>query len=82
MSRRIVPVLALLVCGLSVAACGYSTGDRAASGGLLGAGGGAAIGAVTGGSPLTGALIGGAAGAVAGGVTSPNTVNLGRPAWR
>jgi osmotically inducible lipoprotein OsmB len=82
MSRRIIPALALLGFGLAVAACGYSPGDRAASGGLLGAGGGAAIGAITGGSPLTGALIGGAAGAVAGGVSSPNTVNLGRPAWR
>jgi hypothetical protein len=82
MSRRIAPALALLACVLSLAACGYSTGDRAASGGLIGAGGGAALGAVTGGSPLTGALLGGAAGAVAGGVSSPNSVNLGRPAWR
>jgi osmotically inducible lipoprotein OsmB len=82
MSRRIAPALTLLICGLSLAACGYSTGDRAASGGLIGAGGGAALGAVTGGSPLTGALLGGAVGAVAGGVSSPNSVNLGRPTWR
>lgn len=68
--------------GLSLAACGYSRGDRAASGGLIGAGTGATIGAVTGGNPLTGAVIGGAVGAVGGAVTSPDTVNLGRPVWR
>jgi osmotically inducible lipoprotein OsmB len=82
MSRRVVPALILMACGLSLAACGYSPGDRAVSGGMIGAGGGAALGAVTGGSALTGALLGGAVGAVAGGVTSPNAVNLGRPAWR
>jgi len=67
---------------LGLAACGQSTGDRAASGGLLGAGAGAAIGAVTGGSPLTGALIGAGVGAVGGAVTKSDDVNLGRPAWR
>jgi osmotically inducible lipoprotein OsmB len=40
--------------------------QRALSGGAIGAGGGAAIGAITGGSPLTGALIGGAGGAAIG----------------
>jgi hypothetical protein len=72
----------LAALGLGLAGCGYSTGDRAASGGLLGAGAGAAVGAVTGGSPLTGALIGGGIGAVGGAVTSHNDVNLGRPVWR
>ena len=67
---------------LGLTACGYNTGDRAVSGGLIGAGTGAAIGAVTGGSPLTGALIGGGVGAVGGAITSPDNVNLGRPAWR
>ncbi len=79
MYRGTTMTLALLGLGVALAGCGYSTGDRAASGGLLGAGTGAAIGAVTGGSPLTGALIGGAVG---GAVTNPNDVNLGRPAWR
>ncbi len=82
MYRGTTMTLALLGLGVALAGCGYSTGDRAASGGLLGAGTGAAIGAVTGGSPLTGALIGGAVGAVGGAVTSPNDVNIGRPAWR
>jgi hypothetical protein len=67
---------------LCLAGCGYSPGDRAASGGLIGAGAGAAIVAATGGAPLVGALVGGAVGAVGGAVTSPNTVNLGKPVWR
>jgi osmotically inducible lipoprotein OsmB len=75
-------MLVLASLGLAMAGCGYSTGDRAASGGLIGAGTGAAVGAVTGGSPLTGALIGGGIGAVGGAVTSGNDINLGRPVWR
>jgi hypothetical protein len=74
--------ISLAALGLVVVACGYSPGDRAVSGGLLGAGTGAAVGAVTGGNAGTGALIGGAIGAVGGAATSPNTVNLGRPVWR
>lgn len=56
---------------LSVAACGQSPGTRAVTGGLLGAGAGAAVGAATGGNAGTGALIGGGLGAVGGAVTSP-----------
>jgi osmotically inducible lipoprotein OsmB len=82
MSRSVATTPVLAGLGPALAGCGYSTGDRAASGGLLGAGGGAGIAAVTGGSPLTGALIGGAAGAVGGAVTSHNDIDLGRPIWR
>ena len=82
MSRGIAKTLVLVGFGLALAGCGYSPGDRAASGGLIGAGAGAAVGAVTGGSPLTGALIGGGIGAVGGAVTSPDAVNFGRPVWR
>jgi len=67
---------------LGLAGCGRSPGDRAVSGGLIGAGGGAAIAAMTGGAPLVGAAVGAAVGAVGGAVTSPNTVDMGRPAWR
>jgi len=74
-------LMVALLC-LALAGCGYNRGERAASGGLLGAGGGAAIAAVTGGSPLTGALIGGGAGALGGALTSGRDVNLGRPVWR
>lgn len=82
MRRATTRSLIILALASGIAGCGYSPGDRAASGGLLGAGGGAAIAAVTGGSPLTGALIGGGAGALGGALTSGRDVNLGRPAWR
>jgi hypothetical protein len=66
----------------ALSACGYDRGDRIASGGLIGAGGGALVGAAVGGSPAIGALVGAGAGAVAGGATSGNDVNLGKPVWR
>jgi hypothetical protein len=72
----------LTLTALGLAGCGYSTGDRALSGGLLGAGAGAGISALTGGSVGTGALIGGATGAAGGALTSGRNANLGRPAWR
>ncbi len=71
-----------LVLASGLAGCGYSEGDRAASGGLLGAAGGAGVAALTGGSPLVGAAIGGAVGAVGGAATNGRDVNLGRPVWR
>ena len=85
MTRRTFRILAagravLLV--LPLAGCGYTPGDRALSGGLLGAGGGAAIAGLTGGAPLVGAAIGGAAGALGGALTSPHAVQLGEPVWR
>jgi hypothetical protein len=82
MSRFLTTTLVLSSLTLALAGCGQSTGDRAVSGGLLGAGAGAAVGAVTGGSAGTGALIGGAIGAVGGAATSPRNVDLGRPVWR
>jgi hypothetical protein len=66
---------------LVLAGCGTSTSDRALSGGLLGAGAGAAIGSVTG-SAGTGAVIGGVAGAALGAATSPCDLDLGNPVWR
>jgi osmotically inducible lipoprotein OsmB len=72
-----VPVMVL---SLALAGCGTSPGDRGLSGGLLGAGTGAAIGAMTG-SAATGALIGGLGGAAIGMLTSSDTINLGEPAW-
>ena len=56
---------------VSLAACGRDPGTRAVSGGLIGAGTGAAIGAATGGNAGTGALIGGGIGAVGGAATTP-----------
>ena len=82
MRRTVATGLVLAALAFGLAGCGYSPGDRAASGGLIGAGGGAAIAAITGGSPLVGAAIGGAAGAIGGAVTSGHDINLGRPIWR
>lgn len=80
---RWIPRAALLAAlAVGVVGCGYSPQNRAISGGLIGAGGGAAIAGITGGSPLTGALIGGGVGALGGALTSPHTVNLGRPVWQ
>ncbi len=69
--RKTMLTFTAAVLTLALAACGEEPGTRAATGGLLGAGTGAAVGAVTGGSPLTGALIGGGVGAVGGAVTAP-----------
>jgi hypothetical protein len=82
MRRGILMGVVLVPLALSLAGCGYNRSDRAVSGGLIGAGGGAAIAAVTGGSPLVGAAIGGGAGALGGALTSGNDINLGRPIWR
>ncbi|MDX2073767.1 MAG: YMGG-like glycine zipper-containing protein [Alphaproteobacteria bacterium] len=65
-----------------LAACGESAGDRALSGGAIGAGAGAVGGAVLGGSPATGAIVGGAVGAAAGGLTKKKDIDLGKPVWR
>ena len=82
MRRGIATCVVLIPVALGLAGCGYSRGDRALSGGLIGAGGGAAVAAVTGGSPLVGAAIGGGAGALGGALTSGHDINLGRPVWR
>lgn len=69
-----IPVLAATTLGL--AACGSSQGDRALSGGAIGAAAGAAGSALTGGSVLGGAVLGGAAGAVTGAVTDEDDIDL------
>jgi hypothetical protein len=66
---RKTPLLLLAAISLALAGCGNSTGSRAVTGGLLGAGAGAAIGS-TQGSAGTGALIGGGLGALAGAATA------------
>lgn len=71
---------AMLALGLT--ACGNTSGERALSGGGLGAAGGALVGGLAGGSMVGGALIGGAAGAIAGAVTDRDDVNLGKPIWK
>ena len=75
MRRYLVPGAVALSIALGLSACTdpYDPGQRAAGGGLLGAGAGAAIGGAAGGGrgALAGALIGGAVGAVGGAATTP-----------
>jgi osmotically inducible lipoprotein OsmB len=61
---------AMLVTGLALSGCGTTPGERAVSGGLLGAGTGAAFGSITG-NAGTGAVIGGVGGAAIGALTTP-----------
>ncbi|WP_372622000.1 YMGG-like glycine zipper-containing protein [Falsiroseomonas sp.] len=66
---RMAPLALLAALSLTLAACGSSPTSRAASGGLLGAGTGAAIGSMSG-NAGTGALIGGGVGALGGAATA------------
>ena len=80
--NRVLPATMLIAAlALGLTGCGTNPGDRAASGALLGAGGGAVLGAIGGNAGL-GALAGAGAGALAGGLTSSNDINLGKPIWR
>jgi osmotically inducible lipoprotein OsmB len=56
---------------LSVTACGDTWGQRAVTGGGIGAGSGALLGVATGFNPLLGAVVGGAGGAAIGAATTP-----------
>jgi len=72
-------LLAGTLCALTaLSACGQTQGERALSGGAMGAAAGAGVGALTGGSAVTGALIGGAAGAATGAMTDPDDINFDR----
>jgi osmotically inducible lipoprotein OsmB len=77
MQSRILRVAILIGVAVGLAGCGYSPGSRALSGGAIGAGAGAVIGAAAGGNPAMGALIGGGVGALGGALTSPSAINLG-----
>jgi hypothetical protein len=72
---------ACLAAALLLAGCGTNPGDRALSGSMLGAAGGAVIGAATG-SAATGAIIGAVGGAVVGAATDPCDLDLGKPFWK
>ncbi len=63
--------IALSAMALGLAACGDTWGQRAVTGGGIGAGSGALLGAVTPLGILPGALIGGAVGAGVGAATTP-----------
>ena len=62
---------------LTVSACGNTQGQRALSGGAIGAGTGAVGAALLNANPVTGAVIGGAVGAVTGAATDKKQIDLG-----
>jgi osmotically inducible lipoprotein OsmB len=70
--RSVTKLIGVGIITLGLAACGNSPGGRAVSGGLLGAGAGAGVGALTGGNAGTGALVGGGIGAAGGALTAPS----------
>jgi hypothetical protein len=70
--RDMEKIVVIAIVALTATACGHTNGTRAVTGGLIGAGGGAAIGGATGVGAGTGALIGGAGGAGIGALTTPN----------
>ena len=76
--QRSITLVAALGLVVALSACGETKGQRALSGGGIGAGVGAVGSALTGGSPWTGAVIGGAAGAATGALTDKDQINLDR----
>ncbi len=76
MRHAVLKATAGLIIAGALSGCGDQPGERALSGGVIGAGAGAIIGGAAG-APAAGALIGAGAGAVGGAATSPRQVNLG-----
>ena len=74
--KRITALTFISLMALSVAACGSTRGERAVSGGAIGAGVGAVGSAIVGGSVATGAAVGAAAGAVTGALTDKRQIDL------
>lgn len=66
--RKYIALAAILV---TATACGDTWGQRAVTGGGIGAGTGALLGVATGFNPLLGAVVGGAGGAAIGAATTP-----------
>jgi len=65
---RYIVLVAIL---FTATACGDTWGQRAVTGGGIGAASGAVLGAATGFNPLLGAVVGGAGGAAIGAATTP-----------
>lgn len=79
-AMKMVSMVAVVVIGAGLSACGHSEGDRALTGAGIGAGAGALGGAMVG-HPVGGALFGGAAGAATGALTESDDLNFGKPVW-
>lgn len=80
-SSKTLGIGAAMAALLALSACGTTPGDRALSGGLIGAGAGAAVGSLSG-NAGTGAALGALGGAAVGAVTDPCRLDLGDPYWR
>ena len=76
MSRSLL-ITCLGIAALGLSACGNTRGERALSGGGIGAGVGALGAGITGGNAVTGAVVGGAAGAATGALTDKDDIDLG-----
>lgn len=79
--KLITTTAAIMFSALILTACGNTAGERAVSGGAIGAGAGAAAGLLMG-APGQGAIIGGAVGAAAGAMTDNEQIDLGKPIWK
>ncbi len=75
---KTVSTIILITTLLLTSACGDTQGQRALSGGAIGAGAGAVGGALIGGSAVGGAVIGGVAGAATGALTNKHQIDLDR----
>jgi osmotically inducible lipoprotein OsmB len=75
---KIIYNITIITALMLVAACGDTKGQRALSGGAIGAGAGAVGGAILGGDALGGAVLGGAAGAATGALTNKHQIDLDR----
>jgi hypothetical protein len=80
-AMNIISVALIVAMSAGLSACGRSKGERAITGGALGAGAGAVGGALLG-SPAAGAVVGGAAGAATGALTDKDDINFGKPIWK
>jgi hypothetical protein len=77
-SKHMAKTVAVLVTtSLILSSCGDTPGQRALSGGAIGAGTGAVGAVLLDANPVAGAVIGGAAGAVTGAATTKKQINMG-----
>lgn len=74
--KRIMMMSLLSVAAIGLTACGNTSGERALSGGGIGAGVGAAGAAITGGSVAGGALLGAGVGAATGALTDEDDIDF------
>lgn len=70
-------IISVLTLALFISACGNTKGQRALSGGAIGAGAGTVGAVLLNANPVAGAVIGGAAGAATGALTKKKHIDLG-----